>query len=57
MPAALRTWRPCALMANDAGAENLRDVFPYPYTERDARDCKNGGLPDSELYALVCERR
>jgi len=38
------------------GAENLRDVFPYPYTERDARDCKNGGLPDSELYALVCER-
>ena len=47
----------CALNGKRCGgAENLRDVFPYPYTERDARDCKNGGLPDSELYALVCER-
>ena len=44
-------------MANDAGAENLRDVFPYPYTERTRVSGKNGGLPDSELYALVCERR
>lgn len=40
----LRPWREedaaaCAALANDAGvAENLRDVFPYPYSEQDACD-------------------
>lgn len=39
----LRSWREedaaaCAALANDAGvAENLRDVFPHPYSEQDAR--------------------
>ena len=40
----LRPWReadaaPCAALANDEGvAANLRDVFPHPYAEQDARD-------------------
>ena len=40
----LRPWREadaaaCAALAGDEGvAANLRDVFPHPYTEQDARD-------------------
>lgn len=40
----LRPWREadaaaCAALADDEGiAANLRDVFPHPYTEQDARD-------------------
>ena len=40
----LRPWREadaaaCAALANDEGvAANLRDVFPHPYAEQDARD-------------------
>ena len=40
----LRPWREadaaaCAVLADDEGvAASLRDVFPHPYTEQDARD-------------------
>ena len=40
----LRPWREadaaaCAVLADDEGvAANLRDVFPHPYAEQDARD-------------------
>ena len=58
----LRPWREtdaaaCAALADDEGvAANLRDVFPYPYTEQDARDfialCLAAD-PDKALYCAV----
>ena len=47
----------CAALANDEGvAANLRDVFPHPYTEQDARDfialcC--AADPDEALFCAV----
>ena len=58
----LRPWREtdaaaCAALADDEGvAANLRDVFPYPYTEQDARGfialCLAADL-DKALYCAV----
>ena len=47
----------CAALADDEGvAANLRDVFPHPYTEQDARDfialCL-GADPDEALSCVV----
>ena len=58
----LRPWcetdtAPCAALANDEGvAANLRDVFPHPYAEQDARDfialcC--AANPDEVLFCAV----
>ena len=62
MDVLLRPWREtdaaaCAALADDEGvAANLRDVFPYPYTEQDARDfialCLAAD-PDKALYCAV----
>ena len=58
----LRPWREadaaaCAALADDEGvAANLRDVFPHPYTEQDARDfialCL-GADPEEALFCAV----
>ncbi len=58
----LRPWREtdaaaCAALAGDEGvAANLRDVFPHPYTEQDARDfialCLAAD-PDEALFRAV----
>ena len=58
----LRPWREadaaaCAALADDEGvAANLRDVFPHPYTEQDARDfialCL-GADPEKALFCAV----
>ena len=58
----LRPWREadaaaCAVLADDEGvAANLRDVFPHPYTEQDARDfialCL-GADPEEALFCAV----
>ncbi len=58
----LRPWREedaaaCAALANDEGvAANLRDVFPHPYSEKDALDfialCLAGD-PDKALFCVV----
>ena len=58
----LRPWREtdaaaCAALADDEGvAANLRDVFPHPYTEQDARDfialCLAAD-PDEALFRAV----
>ncbi len=54
----LRPWReedviPCALLANDEGvAKNLRDAFPHPYTEQDARSFIGLCLAADERDAL-----
>ena len=58
----LRPWcetdaAPCAALADDEGvAANLRDVFPHPYAEQDARDfialcC--AANPDEALFCAV----
>lgn len=62
MEIVLRPWREadtaaCAALANDEGvAANLRDVFPHPYAEQDARDfialCLAAD-PDEALFRAV----
>ena len=58
----LRPWREadaaaCAVLANDEGvAASLRDVFPHPYAEQDARDfialCLAAD-PDEALFRAI----
>ena len=56
----LRPWREadaaaCAVLADDEGvAANLRDVFPHPYTEQDARDFIALCLAADPEEALFC---
>lgn len=56
----LRPWREtdaaaCAALADDEGvAANLRDVFPYPYTEQDAHDFIALCLAADPGKALYC---
>lgn len=56
----LRPWREadaaaCAALADDEGvAANLRDVFPHPYTEQDARDFIALCLAADRDKALLC---
>ena len=55
-----RPWREadaaaCAVLADDEGvAANLRDVFPHPYTEQDARDFIALCLAADPEEALFC---
>ena len=45
----------CAVLADDEGvAANLRDVFPHPYTEQDARDFIALCLAADPEEALFC---